>query len=137
VPNRSTSRTWASRSSAWAAMANIAMLAVVASRTKVIVWVSGSWRARARIRGASVSGQACSGMARPLSDPVVEICEDRVDSVGLVAGGGEIVADRIKLGAPVEAGDLIHQQRGGVAGVLHPAHRCSGRRAARAEQRIK
>ena len=34
-----------------------------------------------------------------------------------------------------ETRDLVHQQRGGPAGVLHPAHRCSDRRAAHAEQR--
>jgi hypothetical protein len=63
-PVRSTSRTWASRSSAWAAMANIATLAVVTSRTSVTVPVSGSWRARAVTRGPSVSGHDASG-ARP------------------------------------------------------------------------
>ena len=41
------------------------MLAVVASRTRLTVRVSGSRRARARIRGPSVSGQACSGWTRP------------------------------------------------------------------------
>jgi hypothetical protein len=37
----------------------MAMLAVVAFRTRVTVPVSGSWRARAVIRGPLVSGQAC------------------------------------------------------------------------------
>ena len=42
-----------------------AMLALAVSRTRVTVPVSGSWRARAVIRGPSVSGHADSGALPP------------------------------------------------------------------------
>jgi hypothetical protein len=64
APNCSTSRTWALRSSAYAARANMTMPAVVASRTKVTVPVSESWRARAVTRGPPVSSLAGSGTVR-------------------------------------------------------------------------
>ena len=82
----------------------MAMLAVVASRTRVTVPVSGSWRARAVIRGPSVSGQAGSG-ARPLCR--ARACgagEHDVGAVDLVAGGAEVLADRAEVGA---AGDAV------------------------------
>ena len=87
------------------------MLAVVASRTRLTVWVSGSRRARARIRGPSVSGQACCRVDAAVPDPVVELGEDHVGAVDLVADGGEVLADRAEFGAPVGA---VFQQPGGV-----------------------
>ena len=92
-------------------MANRAMLAVVASRTRLTVWVSGSRRARARIRGPSVSGQACCRVDAAVPDPVVELGELHVGAVDLVAGGGEVLPDRAEFGAPVGA---VFQQPGGV-----------------------
>ena len=87
------------------------MLAVVASRTRLTVWVSGSRRARARIRGPSVSGQACSRVDAALPDPVVELGEFHVGAVDLVAGGGEVLADRAEFGAAVVA---VSQEPGGL-----------------------
>ena len=46
-----------------------------------------------------------------MPDPVVELGEDDVGAVDLVAGGGEVLADRAELGAPVVA---VSQQIGGL-----------------------
>src|SRR6266702_889226 len=84
---------WASRSSAWAAMAKMTALAVVASRTREMVWLSGLRLARAMGPGA-----------------VMEAFEQGVGAVELVAGGGEVFADRADLGA---AGDAVLQEAAG------------------------
>ena len=89
--------------------ANMATLAVVASRTRVTVPVSGSWRARAVMRGPSVSGQAGSG-ARPLCRARAA-GEQGVGAVDLVAGGAEVLPDRAEVGA---AGDAVFHQPGGL-----------------------
>ena len=101
---------WASRSSAWAAMAKMTALAVVASRTRVTVWVSGLRLARATGPGSSISGRACSGCAWPCLGAVVEVFEQSVGAVDLVAGGGEVLADGADVGA---AGDAVLQEPGG------------------------
>src|SRR5579875_875591 len=56
---------WASRSPACAAIANMAMVAVASPRMRLTVWVSRSRRARAMIGGPSVSGRACPDRTRP------------------------------------------------------------------------
>ena len=86
------------------------MLAVAASRTRVTVPVSGSWRARAVIRGPSVSGQAASG-ARPRCRAGRGAGEQGVGAVDLVAGGAEVLPDRAEVGA---AGDAVLHQPGGL-----------------------
>ena len=98
---------WASRSSAWAAMAKMAALAVVASRTRVTVWVSGLRLARATGAGPSISGHAPLGVRSAVSGAVVEAFEHGVGAVDLVAGGGEVLADRADVGA---AGDAVLQE---------------------------
>ena len=85
------------------------MLAVVASRTRVTVPVSGSWRARAVIRGPSVSGQDGSG-ARPRCRARAP-AEQGVGAVDLVAGGAEVLPDRAEVGA---AGDAVLEEPGGL-----------------------
>ena len=65
---------------------------VAASRTRVTVPVSGSWRARAVIRGPSVSGQAGSGARPPAPGAGVRAGEQGVGAVDLVAGGAEVPA---------------------------------------------
>ena len=84
-------------------MANRAMLAVVSSRTRLTVWVSGSRRARARIRGPSVVGPGLLRVDAAVPDPVVELGEDHVGAVDLVADGGEVLPDRAEFGTPVVA----------------------------------
>ena len=71
--------------------------------------VSGSWRARAVMRGPSVSGQAGSG-AR-LVVPGAGAGEQGVGAVDLVAGGAEVLPDRAEVGA---AGDAVLHQPGGL-----------------------
>ena len=90
-------------------MANRAALAVVASRIRLTVWLSGSRPASAMIRGPSVSGQA-SRLGEALPGPVAEIGEHQVGAVDLVAGGAEVLADRAEGGAP--AGAVFHQPNG-------------------------
>jgi hypothetical protein len=51
------------------------------------------------------------GDGAALSNPVVEICKYRVGSVELVAGGGEVLADRAELCAAVVA---VSQEPGGL-----------------------
>ena len=65
----------------------MAMLAVVASRTRVTV--SGSWRARAVTGGPLVSGQACWGLRWCRA----RACRagQRVGAVDLVAGGAKLL----------------------------------------------
>jgi hypothetical protein len=46
-----------------------------------------------------------------LPGPIVELCELHLGSVDLVAGGGEVLADRAEVGAPVEA---VFQEPGGL-----------------------
>ena len=87
------------------------MLAVVASRTRVTVPVSGSWRARAVIRGPSVSGQAGSGARPPRRARACSAGEQDVGAVDLVAGGAEVLPDRAEVGA---AGDAVFHQPGGL-----------------------
>jgi hypothetical protein len=45
------------------------------------------------------------------ADPVVELGEDDVGAVDLVAGGGEVLVDRAEFGAPVVA---VLQEPGGL-----------------------
>ena len=101
---------WASRSSAWAAMAKMAALAVAASRTRVTVWVSGLRLARATGPGSSISGPGPLGVGSAVPGAVVEAFEHGVGAVDLVAGGGEVLADRADVGA---AGDAVLQEPGG------------------------
>lgn len=91
-------------------MANMAMFAVVASKTRLTIWLSGSWWARARIRGPSMSGQDC-WVDPAVPDPVVEPGKNHIGPVDLVAGGGEVLPDRAQVGAPV---DGVVQQPGGL-----------------------
>ena len=98
---------WASRSSAWAAMANMTALAVVVSRTRVTVWVSGLRLARATGPGSSISGRCPLGVRSAVPGAVVEAFEQGVGAVELVAGGGEVLADRADVGA---AGDAVLQE---------------------------
>ena len=98
---------WASRSSAWAAMAKMTALAVVASRTRVTVWVSGLRLARATGPGSSISGRCPLGVGSAVPGAVVEAFEHGVGAVELVAGGGEVLADRADVGA---AGDAVLQE---------------------------
>ena len=107
----STSRICASRSSACVAMANMAALAVVASKTRMTAWFSGSRRARASIRGAAGLGPGLLRNGVVVSGPVVESGEHRVGSVELIAGPGEVPADRVEFGAPVDA---VSQEPGGL-----------------------
>ena len=86
------------------------MLAVVVSRTSVTVPVSGSWRARAVMRGPSVSGQAGSG-ARLSRRARACAGEQGVGAVDLVAGGAEVLPDRAEVGA---AGDAVFHEPGGL-----------------------
>src|SRR5436309_334099 len=58
-------KAFAAEASAWAATANMTALAVVVSRTRVTVWVSGLRLARATGPGSSISGPARSGRVRP------------------------------------------------------------------------
>ena len=85
------------------------MLAVVVSRTSVTVPVSGSWRARAVMRGPSVSGQAGSGALPPRRARAPG--EQGVGAVDLVAGGAEVLPDRAEVGA---AGDAVFHEPGGL-----------------------
>ncbi len=74
------------------------------------VWVSGLRLARATGPGSSISGQVRSGWARPCPGAVVEVFEQGVGAVDLVAGGGEVLADRADIGA---AGDAVLQEPAG------------------------
>ena len=91
-------------------MAKMAVLAVVASRTRLTVWLSGSRSARAMIWGPSVSGQACSGSGEALPGPLVEFCQHQVGPVELVAGGAEVLADRAEMDAAADA--VVHETGG-------------------------
>ena len=71
--------------------------------------VSGSWRARAVIRGPSVSGHDASG-ARPRCR-ARGAGEQGVGAVDLVAGGAEVLPDRAEVGA---AGDAVLEEPGGL-----------------------
>ena len=89
----------------------MAMPAVVASRTRVTVPVSGSWRARAVIRGPSVSGHDRLRCPAAVPGPGVGAGEQGVGAVDLVAGGAEVLADRAEVGA---AGDAVLHEPGGL-----------------------
>ena len=86
------------------------MLAVVASRTRLTVWVSGSWRARASDPGAVGLGPGLLRVDAAVPGPVVELGEHHVGAVDLVAGGAEVLADRAEVGAAVDA--VFHQPGG-------------------------
>jgi hypothetical protein len=101
---------WASRSSAWAAIAKTTALAVVVSRTRVTVRLSGLRLARATGPGPSISGHVRSGVRPAVSGPVVKTGEHGVGAVDLVAGGGEIFADWADLEA---AGGGVLEEPGG------------------------
>jgi hypothetical protein len=58
-----------------------------------------------------MSGPGLFGVDAAAADPVVELGENDVGSVDLVAGGGEVLADRAELGAAVVG---VFQQPGGV-----------------------
>jgi len=87
----------------------MAMLAVLASRTRVTVWLSG-------LRLASATGPGLVGL-RPRSHgerpavlgAVMQAFEQGVAAVDLVAGGAEALADRSVLGA---SGDAVLQEPG-------------------------
>jgi hypothetical protein len=73
--------------------------------------------------GAVGLGPGLLGDGEPSPDPFVKVCEYHVGSVDLVAGGGEVPADRAELGAPVvavfqEPGGLRLVQMGAGAGVF-------------------
>ena len=61
--------------------------------------------------GAVGVGPGLLGVDAAVPDPVVELGEDDVGAVDLVAGGGEVLADRAEFGAPVDA---VFQQPGGL-----------------------
>ena len=86
------------------------VLAVVASRRRLTVWLSGSRRARAMIRGPSVSGQACSGWPRPcLARSWSSASITSARSIWSQAAA-EVLPDRPEVGAP--AGAVFHQPGG-------------------------
>ena len=92
-------------------MANMAMSAVVASRTRPTVWVSGSRSGQGEDPGAVGLGPGLLRVDAAVPDPVAELGESHVGAVDLVADGGEVLPDRAELGAPV---DGVFQQPGGV-----------------------
>jgi hypothetical protein len=61
--------------------------------------------------GAVYVGPGLLGVDPAVPDPVVELGEDDVGAVDLVAGGGEVLADRAEVGAAVGG---IFQQPGGL-----------------------
>jgi hypothetical protein len=61
--------------------------------------------------GAVGVGPSLAGVGAALPDLVAVVGEDDVGSVDLVAGGGEVLADRAEFGAPVVA---VFQQPGGL-----------------------
>jgi hypothetical protein len=61
--------------------------------------------------GAVGLGPGMVGLDAALADPVAVVGEDGVGAVDLVAGGGEVLADRAELGAPVVA---VSQEIGGL-----------------------
>ena len=82
-------------------------LAVVVSRTRVTVWVSGLRLARATGPGSSISGRFRSGWARPCRARSWRSLSRVSARSSLVAGGGEVLADRADVGA---AGDAVLQE---------------------------
>src|SRR5260370_40129363 len=92
----------------------VAGLAVAASRTRVAVPVSGSWRARAVIRGPLVSGHDASGAPAAVPGAGVGTGQQGVGAVDLVAGGAEVLPDRAEVGA---AGDAVFHQPSGLGPV--------------------
>jgi hypothetical protein len=91
-------------------MANMAMLAVVVQdeADRAGLGVPAGQREDPRAVGV---GPGLLGVDAALADPVVEACEDHVGTVDLVADGGEVLADRAEVGAPV---DGVFQEPGGV-----------------------
>ena len=88
-------------------MAKMTALAVAVSRTRVTVWVSELRLARATGPGSSISGRVRFGVGSAVPGAVVEAFEQGVGAVDLVAGGGEVLADRADVGA---AGDAVLQE---------------------------
>jgi hypothetical protein len=111
-PDRSTSRMWALRSSAWAAMANRAMLAdncvVQDEADRLGLGVAAG---QGKDPGTIYVGPGPLGMDVASADPVVELGELHVGPVDLVADGGEVLPDRAEVGAPVVG---VFQQPGGL-----------------------
>jgi hypothetical protein len=99
---------WASRSSAWAAMAKRTVLAVVASRMRLVPLGQGD------DAGAVGFGPGLLGEGEAFPGPVVEPGEHDVGLVDLVAGAAEVLADGAEVGA---AADAVIQERGGLGPV--------------------
>jgi hypothetical protein len=94
-------------------MANRTVLAVVASRMRLTVWLSGLRWARAMMRAVGFGpGLLWEGEAFP--GAVVEPGQHDVGLVDLVAGAAEVLADRAEVSA---AADAILQQLGGLGPV--------------------
>ena len=72
--------------------------------------VSGSWRARAVIRGPSVSGQPAP-IPAAVPGSACSAGEQGVGAVDLVAGGAEVLPDRAEVGA---AGDAVLRRPDGL-----------------------
>jgi len=72
---------------------------------------SGISAGQGEYTGAVAVGPDRLGTGAALPGPLMELGEHHVGAVDLIAGGGEVLADRAELGAPVDA---VSQQAGGL-----------------------